>query len=168
MFKKIAAAAALVIASSSAFAAAPGSFYVGADVGKTKIDDASGRATSAGIFAGYTFVQNVAVEASYRRLGEYTVSAFGVNGDLDVDQAAVSVVGTLPLNGGFSLLGRLGYNHLEAKANVRGSTATESTSGAVVGLGVGYAFSPAMSARLELQKPASDTTNLSVGVAFQF
>jgi OOP family OmpA-OmpF porin len=33
---------------------------------------------------------------------------------------------------------------------------------------VSYAFSPAVSARLEVQKPTSDSTNLSAGVSFQF
>lgn len=168
MFTKFAAAAALVIASSSSFAAQPGTFYAGLDVGKTKIEDISGRATSAGAFIGYNFHQNVAIEAGYRRLGDYRFSALGVNGDIDLDQAALSVVGTLPLSNGFSLLGRLGYNRIEAKANVRGFSDKESDSSALVGLGVGYAFTPAVSARLELQKPGSDATNLSVGLAYQF
>jgi len=168
MFKKIATAAILAIASSSAFAAQPGSFYVGADVGKTKIDDVSGRATSAGAFIGYNFHQNFAIEAGYRRLGDYVVSGWGYSADVDLDQAAVSVVGSLPLNGGFNLFGRVGYNRVEAKASAYGVDADESVSKALVGVGVGYAFTPAVSARLELQKPASDVANLSVGVSFQF
>ena len=36
------------------------------------------------------------------------------------------------------------------------------------GLGVAYAFTPAVSARLELQKPGSDATNVSLGLAYQF
>ncbi|NNG21591.1 outer membrane beta-barrel protein [Telluria aromaticivorans] len=168
MFKKIAAAAALVIASSSAFAAQPQTFYAGVDAGATELDDVSGNGTSVGAFVGYTFVQNLAIEASYRRLGRLNFREFGYSGKVDLDQAAVSVVGTLPLGGNFSLLGRLGYNHIEADAKVNGFSGSESTSGALVGLGVAYAFTPAVSARLELQKPASDTTNLSVGVAFQF
>jgi OOP family OmpA-OmpF porin len=31
-----------------------------------------------------------------------------------------------------------------------------------------YAITPAVAARVEVQKPASDATNLSAGVAFQF
>jgi len=169
MFKKITAAAALIIASSAAFAAQPGTVYVGADVGKTKIDDISGRATSAGAFVGYNFHQNVAIEAGYRRLGDYEFSGAGVRGDVDLDQASLSLVGSLPLSGGFSVLGRLGYNRVEADAKVRGfGGAKEHDSNALVGIGVGYAFSPALSARLELQRPGSDASNLSVGVAYQF
>lgn len=168
MIKHIAAAAALLIAG-SAYAAQPGTFYVGADVGKTKVDDISGRATSAGAFVGYNFHQNVAIEAGYRRLGDYNFNAAGVSGDVDLDQASLSLVGTLPLSNGFSLLGRLGYNRLEADAKVRGfGGAKEHDSGALIGVGVGYAFTPAVSARLELQRPGSDATNLSVGVSYQF
>ena len=164
MFKKIAAAAALVIASSSAFAAQPNTFYAGADLGKTKIDDASGRETSYGVFAGYNFAPNLAVEANLRRLGD--VDFYGYN--VKAEQAGLSLIGTLPLQNNFSVFGRLGVNRLEAKTRSGGVTFSDSTTKALFGVGVGYAFTPAVSARLELQKPASDTTNLSVGVAYQF
>lgn len=168
MFKKFATAAILAIASSSAFAAQPGTFYVGADLGKTKIDDVSGRATSAGAFIGYNFHQNFAIEAGYRRLGDYTFRGFGYSADVDLNQAALSVVGKLPVGNGFDVYGRLGYNRVEAEANAYGVNADESVSKALVGVGVGYAFTPAISARVELQKPTKDATNLSVGVSFQF
>ncbi|MCD2519122.1 outer membrane beta-barrel protein [Massilia sp. G4R7] len=168
MIKHIAAAAAL-LAASSAFAAQPGTLYVGADVGKTKIDDVSGRATSAGAFIGYNFHQNLAVEAGYRRMGDYDVYAAGAYGEVDLDAASLSLVGTLPLSGGFSLLGRVGYNRLEADAKVRGyGSGKAHDSGAVLGVGVGYAFTPNVSTRLELQRPGSDATNLSVGISYQF
>lgn len=167
MIKHIAAAAAL-LAASSAFAAQPGTLYVGADVGKTKIDDISGRSTSAGAFVGYNFHQNLAIEAGYRRMGDYDFYAAGASGEVDLDQASLSLVGALPLSGGFSLLGRVGYNRVEADAKVRGFSGTAHDSGAVVGVGVGYAFTPNVSTRLELQRPGSDATNLSIGVSYQF
>ncbi|MFC0252134.1 outer membrane beta-barrel protein [Massilia consociata] len=168
MFKNIAAAAALVVASSTAFAAQPGTFYAGGDVGKTKLENQSGRATSAGAFIGYNFHQNFAVEAGYRRLGDYDFHAFGVHGDVNVDQAALSLVGTLPLSSGFNLFGRVGYNRLEVEGSANGYHAKDSVSKALIGVGVGYAFTPTISARIELQRPASDTHNVSAGVAFQF
>ena len=169
MFKHIAAATAILIASSSAFAAQPGSFYAGADVGKTRIDGISGRGTSIGAFLGYNFHENFAFEAGYRRLASLDFTAGSVSGDIDLNQAAVSLVGTLPLNNGFNLFGRLGYNRIEVDSKVRGfGGAKESESNALAGVGIGYAFSPAVSARLEWQKPASDASNLSVGVAFAF
>ena len=169
MFKKIAATTVLIITSSSAFAAEPNSFYAGVDLGRTKIDDIRGRGTSAGAFVGYNVLPNVAIEAGYRRLAslDYTVAP-GINGDIDLNQASLSAVGTLPLSNGFSLLGRLGYSHVEEDNKVLGRGFKTSDSNGIVGVGVGYAFTPAISARLEFQKPSSDSQNVSIGLAYQF
>jgi OOP family OmpA-OmpF porin len=67
-----------------------------------------------------------------------------------------------------SLYGRLGVNRLEAKVSSAGYSAKDSTTKALYGVGLNYAFTPAVSARLEVQKPSSDATNLSAGVAFNF
>lgn len=168
MFKKFAAAAALVVASSGAFAAQPNTFYAGADVGRTKIDGIPGNGTSVGAFVGYNVLQNVAIEAGYRRLASIGYTVAGFSGDVDLDQFSLSAVGTLPLSNGFSLLGRLGYSRVEAETKFFSSRAKETDSNAIIGVGVGYAFTPAISARLEFQKPSSDARNVSVGVAYQF
>ncbi|MEX5746062.1 outer membrane beta-barrel protein [Massilia sp. X63] len=173
MFKKIAAATALVLASSAAFAAQPNTFYAGADVGKTKVDDFSKRDTSVGAFVGYNLSQNFAVEGGYRRLGDYDIGVMSYGGAIDngsvkVDQAHLSLVGSMPIGESFSLYGRLGVNRLEAKLSSPAYDSKESTTKALYGVGLSYAFTPAVSARLEVQKPASDGTNVSAGVAFQF
>lgn len=164
MFQKIAAAAALIIASSTAIAVEPGSLYAGVDAGKTKLEGWSDRETSFGAFVGYQFHPSFAAEFGYRRLAD--TEAFGA--DVKADQAALSVIGSLPLANNFSLYGRLGYNHIEVDASYRGFTSSDSVSRVVYGVGLGYAFTPAISARLEVQKPTSDTTNLSAGVVFKF
>lgn len=169
MFKKIAFAAALAIVTSSSFAADKPFFYAGADVGSTKIDGLSDRQTSFGGFVGYSFNQNIAVEAGYRRLADFDLFV-GNNTSVGVtlDQTAVSAIGTLPLGSGFNVFGRLGYNRVNATGSTSGFQAADSTSGVLYGIGAGYAFSPTVSARLELQKPSSDSTNVSVGVSFKF
>jgi len=168
MIKHIAAAAAL-LAASSAFAAQPATLYAGVDVGTTKMDDVSGRSTSAGAFVGYNFHENLAIEAGYRRMGEFDLYAYGLYSEVEFKAASLSLVGTLPLGGGFSLLGRVGYNRLEAEAKVRGyGSGKAHDSGTVAGIGVAYAISPKISTRVELQRPGSDVTNLSVGVSYQF
>lgn len=154
MFKKIAITATLAMLASSAFAAGP--FYAGADFGSTKADGFSDRENGYGAFVGYTFHENFAVEGAYRRLAD-------ADGET-IDQAAVSVVGTLPLSNGFNVFGRLGYNRLEAK--YAGGKETESK--ALYGVGVGYAFTPTISGRIEFQKPSSDSHNVSAGIAFAF
>jgi OOP family OmpA-OmpF porin len=164
MIKNIAAAAALVLASSAALAAQPNTFYAGADVGKTRVSDWSERETSYGAFAGYNFHQNFAVEAGYRRLGEEKFGGYKITGD----QAALSLVGSLPVAERVSIYGRLGVNRLEAKLSSGGVSVSDSTTKALLGIGASYAFTEAVSGRVELQRAASDTTNLSAGVSFQF
>jgi predicted porin len=160
MLKKIVAAAALAVMASSSFAGTPGTLYGGLDVGSTKVDGISGKETSFGGFVGYNFHQNFALEGGFRRLAKYDV----VGEDLTLDQTALSVVGTVPLSQGFNVFGRLGYNHLKADSNFGGA----SDSGVLYGVGLGYNFSPTIAGRVEVQKPSSDSTNVSVGVAYQF
>lgn len=165
MIKKIAISAALAILASSAFAAAPGSVYVGGDIGSSKVSGDDDRETSAGAFVGYNFNENFALEGGYRRLYDGDDAFFG---DATYDQASVSVIGSIPLNNGFSVYGRLGYNRLNTEIERAGANYKEHESKALYGVGASYAFTPTISGRVEVQKPRSDLTNLSAGVAFQF
>ena len=168
MFKKIVLSAALAVLSSSSFAADTLSYYAGADVGTTKIDNFSGRKTSFGGFFGVQLTENVAVEGAYRRLGDFDQRVGSVNVGVTADQAALSLVGTLPLGNGFSAIGRIGYNRIEAEASVATVKASDTTNKALYGAGFAYAITPMISARLEATKPASDTTNVSVGIVIKF
>jgi hypothetical protein len=167
MFKKIALCAALTALASTAFAATP-AFYVGADVGTTKLNDLSDRKTSFGGYVGYQFTETLAVEGGFRRLADFDYYYGTTKVGVTADQTALSVIGTLPVGGGFGLFGRLGYNHLTATGKVGSVSASDSTNGGLYGLGMNYVFTPAVSARVELQKPSSDTTNLSFGVSLKF
>jgi hypothetical protein len=167
MFKKIAAAAALALVASSSFAAAPTGFYAGVDAGSTKIDDLDS-ASSVGAFLGYGFNQFFAVEAGYRQLGKYDVYFPGATVDLKAKQTHVSVLGFYPLNPQLDIYGRLGYNKLRAEASYGNFSYGEDTDKALYGIGLNYSFTPAIAGRFEVQKPASDTTNYSVGVVFKF
>jgi len=160
MLKKIAAAAALAMLACSSFAGTPGTVYGGLDVGSTKVDGVSDSKTSFGGFVGYNFHQNFSVEAGYRRLGAWDIGG----GDLTVNQTAVSVIGALPLDQRFNIFGRLGYNHIKSETpfNEAGDT------GVLYGVGVGYNFSQKVAARVEVQKPSSDSTNVGVSVVYQF
>jgi predicted porin len=160
MLKNIVAAAALTLMASSSFAGTPGTVYGGLDVGSTKIDGFESE-TSFGGFVGYNFHQNFALEAGYRDLGAFKQA---VDGDLDVDQAAISVVGSLPVGNGFNLFGRVGYNRVSYEDN----SGKGHDNKALFGAGVGYAFSNKVSGRVEVQRPMRDVTNVSVSVAYQF
>jgi hypothetical protein len=163
MFKKIAIAATLAILSSAAMAADQPYFYAGGDIGSTKVEGAD-RETSYGAFGGYQINQNFGIEAGFRRLADTDVGG----ADLKVDQIALSAIGTIPLSNGFNVFGRLGYNRLTVKASANGFSATEHENKALYGVGVGYAFTPTVMGRLEVQKPESDVTNISAGVSFRF
>jgi OOP family OmpA-OmpF porin len=160
MFKKIAVAAALVAASSAVFAAGPTPFYVGADIASNKSDYLDNDKFGYGVFAGYQINQSVAVEAGFHRLADTTVNGT----DVKADQTSVSLIGSVPLTEGFSLLGRIGYNRVDYKI----SGEKEHSNNALYGIGLGYAFSPVVSARLEVQKPDTDVTKLVAGIAYKF
>ena len=139
-------------------------FYAGGDIGNTDFRY-GGEETSYGAFGGYQINQNFALEASYHRLASN--SDFGY--DNKFDQIAVSAVATVPLSNGFNVFGRLGYSHLRSKANYgNGETAKYSDNKPLYGLGVGYAFTPAIMGRLEVQKIERDVTNIGVSVGFHF
>lgn len=160
MFKKIAFAAALAIVASSSFAQERPAFYAGADVGSTKFDGMSDRQSSFGGFVGYQLNQSFAVEVGYRRLADFD--------SVTVDQTHASVIGILPLQSNFNIYGRLGYNHLDTKATAPFSGTIGSTSGVLYGVGVGYNFTPNITARLEAQKPTSDTSNVGASLSLKF
>lgn len=167
MLKKFAAATALLAAASGAFAAEPPSLYAGADVSSTKISGAD-RDGGYGAFLGYKFNESFAVEGGYHRLVETDYYAGPVRANVTLDQIDLSVIGSLPLSAGFDLYGRLGYNRLTADADVAGYGAREHDNNVLYGVGLGYSFTPVIHARLEVQKPSSDTTKILAGVAFRF
>lgn len=118
MFKKFAIAAALALAASSSFAAAPTGYYGGLDVGSTKIDDFNDSKAGVGGFLGYGFNRFVAVELGYRQLGSWDIG--GV--DVTAKQAHVSVVGSYPLAPQFDIYGRLATTRCAPKRRTAASS----------------------------------------------
>jgi predicted porin len=166
MFKHLAIAAILAASATMAVAAdAPSTrFYAGADIGTTKFEGESHRETSYGAFGGYQFCPQIAIEGAYRRL--FTENFDG--GSAHLDQLSISAVGTIPLSNGFSVFGRLGANRIAITANAGGDNFNEHANRGLYGIGMGYDFTPAISARIEIQKPMSDLTNFNAGVVFKF
>lgn len=166
MLKKIIAAAAFATMAASSYAATPGSYYVGGDLGVTGPGDLKSTHSSFGGFVGYNFNENFAIEGGYRSLLSYN------NGFVNtrLNQTALSAVGTLPLKNGFSVFGRLGYNRLDGKTDYVGFGT--SSKGAVtrplIGIGVGYDFGNNISTRLEAQRPTGDMTNVSASLKYSF
>ena len=166
MFKKVLVAAALATIAASSFAANAPKFYAGVDSGRTKIEGMA-RGVSFGGFVGYQFHTNLAVEGGYRVLNAFAPF------EPDINQAAISVISSVPLSSGFGVFARLGYNDVTVKNSCRTAESIlcrnfESSNGVLAGVGATYAFSPTIMARAEIQRPSDDLTNLSVGVSFGF
>lgn len=168
MLKQIAVAAALAIVASTAAAAEVPAYYVGVDAGSSKLDGLKNRHTSIGLFAGYNINKTFAVEGTYRRLADVVTSEFGPTADFKLDQVAISGIAAMPVGANFNVYGRLGYNNINAKVKVGTGQGDADESGVLYGLGLGYKVSQYMSARVEVQKPTSDLTNVSFGLAFTF
>lgn len=162
MIKQIAVAATLALLASSTFAADAGYVYAGADFGTSKLGELSGRSSSFGSFVGYQATPMFGIEANVRRLGTST-ERFD---DVRVSQYGVSLIAKKPLNdAGLNVYARVGYNHLKATSSVYG---TDTDNNFMYGVGMGFAFTPVISARVELQKPRHDVNNVSAGVVFKF
>lgn len=171
MFKQIAIAAALAVVASSASsdewdASFFPSSYIGGDVGSTRLNGQTDRHNSYGVYVGYEFVPNFALEVGARRLGDFKACCARVK----IDQAAVSVIGAVPLGNAFNVFARIGFNKLQTTSAAE-HTAAESTSsskGSLVGVGMGYTFSPTVWVRAEIQKPRNEMSNVSIGVSIKY
>lgn len=159
MIKQIAAAILMAATSFAASATEATPYYIGVDAGKTKVDH-FGNDTSFGVFGGYKFTPNVAVEASFRKLGEF--GFYGVT--TDVKQTAISVLVSAPVADKLSVYGRIGYNRLEVSA--RGFKDHDNKG--LYGIGASYDVAKNVAARVEWQRPSNDSQNLSVGVSYAF
>lgn len=168
MLNKIVLAATLAIASTAAAAAGDAPyFYAGADVGTTKVDGISDRESGYGVLGGYQINASLAIEAGYRSLIDYNATYEDEQYDYRLTQMSLSVVGSIPLNEQFKLFGRVGYNRIVGKTSYDFGHKEHTTRG-MFGAGIQYDFTPAVSARVELQKPMSELTTLSAGVSFRF
>ncbi|KQV51239.1 MULTISPECIES: outer membrane beta-barrel protein [unclassified Duganella] len=160
MIKQITAAALLAATSFAASAAEPTNFYVGADVASTKIDDLSTE-TGFGLFAGYKIDETFAIEGTYRKLGDFDV--FGTE-KVKGTHISASVLASMPVADQLAVYGRLGYGRAEFK----GDGGKDHLNRALFGIGLNYAITKEVSARVEWQKPASDASIISLGVAYHF
>ncbi|MGN6828162.1 outer membrane beta-barrel protein [Paucibacter sp. M5-1] len=162
--KNIIALALAATLAAPAFAASD--FYIGTDVGQTRVDEGGVkfRSTGVSVYGGYQVAPNIAIEAGYRNLGSDTV--FGVKTKGSAWQA--SALFLAPLSTDFSLFGRLGVNRVEGKGSATGFNIKTSDTRAFFGIGGRYALSQQVGLRAEFQKPDSDTKVFSAGIDFRF
>jgi OmpA-OmpF porin, OOP family len=148
------AAALLVSAGASAQSGTTGGFYVGAEVGNADVgpeDD-----TAIKILGGYQFHPNVAAEVSYGMLFD--------KGGAEINSLEAVALGTFPVANQVSLLGKIGFAHLDADPGDRDTEITW-------GLGVQYDVNRNLGLRAQWQRYETDpdeVTLLSVGLVYRF
>lgn len=162
--KNIIALALVATLAAPAFAASD--FYIGTDVGQTRIheDGIKVKGTGVSVYGGYQLTPNVAFEAGYRNLGSDTVQGVKIKGSA----VQASALFLAPLSTDFSLFGRLGVNRVELKASAAGDSIKDSETKAFFGIGGRYALNQQVGLRVEFQKPHSDVKVFSAGIDFRF
>jgi len=184
-------------------------WYLGANVGRSlaTIDDArisssllgSGFASvsiadddrDAGykIFGGYQFNRYFAVEGGYFDLGKFgfaatTVPAGTLNGTIALKGVNLDLVARLPLTDKFSVFGRVGVNHAQARDNFSGTGAVvvtnpnprERDTNLKFGAGLQYDFTEALGMRAEIERyrindavgNKGDVDLASIGLIYRF
>ena len=147
----------------------PGPWYAGAGLGLTWLDGgatAIDPSVTAGtvsklddddngwkVFVGYQVTPNIAAELSHVDLGEYSV-VHNPGGGSQTDRVrprawCLSGVGSLPVAGAFSVLGRVGVCKWDDHAS--GNPGDDGTDLAF-GIGASYDFTSRLSARLEVER----------------
>jgi OmpA-OmpF porin, OOP family len=153
--------------------------------GVTSIDD-NDRDTGFKLFAGWQLNRNFAVEGGYFRLGEFGYTAhtgFGSQvGSAKFQGGNIDAVGILPFTEKFSALGRVGLTYTQTKDSFSGvgitgdASPSKSEGNYKVGLGLQYAFTPALSLRGEWERyRVNDAVGnngnvdmLTVGLVYRF
>jgi OmpA-OmpF porin, OOP family len=140
------------------------------------------------VFGGRKFNRNFALEAGYFDLGEFGYTANMVGGaeiaTLKLKGFNIDAVGIYPFTEKFSALGRLGLTYTQAKTTFGSSgaiqplrtNAEKDEANIKVGLGLQYAFTPALALRGEWERYRAndavgnegDVDMFSVGLVYTF
>ncbi|MEJ2793278.1 porin [Iodobacter sp. LRB] len=142
-------------------------FYIGADVGISKMSEKTMNLTPKknnaawGINGGYTFSPYLAAELGYRDFGKAEGKYHGIY-DASIKAKAVqaSVLASYPFTDAFSVFGRLGIARIKLtnELNVNGvqhaSSKEDSQTKGLFGVGAQYAFNKNLSLRAEYNQYA--------------
>lgn len=156
----------------------------------TALDD-DDRDTGYKVFGGYQFTPNLGVEAGYFDLGNFgyrasTAPGGSLSGDIRLKGLNLDLVGTLPLAGRLSALGRLGVVSVRASDNFSATGAvrmpyasaspSKRSAGVKAGLGLMYDVTDSLAVRAEVERyrikdavgNRGDVDLLSVGLIYRF
>ncbi len=141
------------------------------------------------LFGGYQFNRNFALEAGYFNLGKFSFSSTTVptgtlDGRIKLQGLNLDLVGTLPLTGRLSALGRFGVQVAQARDTFSSTGAvavadpnpSKTAANYKLGAGLQYAFGPSWLVRAEAERyrindavgNRGDVNMLSVSLVFPF
>ena len=184
-------------------------WYIGANIGQTKakIDDAriargllaggltmtsisdDGRDNGYKFLGGYQLNRNFAIEAGFFDLGKFsfvanTLPAGSLTGEIKLRGANLDLVGMLPLSESFSVFGRIGLNHAEARDAFRGTgrvavvnpNPSKRDTNYKAGVGLQLAFNDRLAMRVEAERyrindavgNKGDIDLFSIGLVYRF
>ena len=147
------------------------------------------RPTGYKAFGGYQFNKNLALEGGYFDLGQFgfvarTVPAGTLSGTMKLKGVNLDAVGILPITDRFSAFGRVGVNRAEARDTFVGTgrvgvlnpNPSKRDTNYKYGLGLQFAFTPALSLRTEVERyrindgvgNKGDIDLISVGLVYRF
>lgn len=183
--QRLLAIAVLAVATSPLAIAEESNWYAGMNLGQSraKVDDIrivsgllagrfattsivdSDRDTGGKIFGGYQLNHYFAFEAGYFHFGEFgftanTAPLGSLTGRIKVRGLNLDLIGTLPVTEKFSVFGRVGLSHAEARDTFTGTGLvhvvkpylTKRDDGVKYGVGMQYAFNDAWAVRAEVER----------------
>jgi OmpA-OmpF porin, OOP family len=163
----------LVAANLGAVCARAEGLYAGGGLGAPRYQNdvngisGNGSGLSGKLFGGYQFTPNYAIEGGVAYLGHIESASGTVNGRSEF----LDMVGTLPLNDTWSLLGRLGIAHVALDTPIGNS----SGNGLKLGFGGQYALTKSIFLRGEWERYRPEVFNdrsnidqFSLGMRFTF
>jgi OOP family OmpA-OmpF porin len=174
-----------LLAASCAIPAMAGDVYLSASIGASaqKVDvfgdSLSGSATSVTLAAGYQFNSSFGAEVGSAHFGSASMHGAAASGNTDKPAALyAALTGAWPATESLLVYAKGGLVRTEPDSAVNGSAGgTHTHTSALLGLGVGYALTPKMTAfaeYLDFGKVADErdytikATTLSVGVRYTF
>jgi len=157
-------------------------FYVGGAFGKAYLDETidsiriDTNSNTYRVFGGYGFTPYFGVEVSYLDLGTFrdTIDVGGVDVPVSVsaDGFTFAGVGTLPLGGRFSAIGRFGFFFHDGESTAAGFTEQDpSEANPFVGLGLAFSVSEAIDVNVGvdyLDTSDADPLFATVGLTLRF
>lgn len=167
----------LLLFSASAFAQG---FYLNASVGRSEVDDIGGLSFDEGtaytLGAGYTIIDNFAVEASYIDFGEFDDGIFP-NWTISGDAIMILAVAKVPVSKLFTLYGKLGFFTWDAKVTEQGwgTLASDDDTDITWAAGALVNFTERVSVfgqyqvfDFDLEGESVDIDNASIGLQYHF